>query len=91
MAAWLLFRRARSPARASALARTTSGSRGSGGRTSCQGRSRRTLSRWTRSAALFLISSVGHPSRGVNGEQPGPVGLALRGTVRIPAAVGRHL
>jgi hypothetical protein len=36
---------ARSPARAGALARTTSGSRGSGGRTSCQGRSRRTLGR----------------------------------------------
>jgi hypothetical protein len=39
---------ARSPARASALARTTSGSRGSGGRTSCQGRSRRTFGRWIR-------------------------------------------
>lgn len=38
----------RSPARASALARTTSGSRGSGGRTSCQGRSRRTPCRWIR-------------------------------------------
>jgi len=39
---------ARSPARASALARTTSGSRGSGGRSSCQGRSRRALGRWIR-------------------------------------------
>jgi hypothetical protein len=38
----------RSPARASALARTTSGSRRSGGRTSCHGRSRRALGRWIR-------------------------------------------
>src|SRR6266567_7021743 len=46
---------ARSPARASALARTTSGSRGSGGRASCQGRSRRTLGRWIR-----IRSTVSH-------------------------------
>jgi hypothetical protein len=60
---------ARSPARASALARTTSGSRGSGGRASCQGRSCRALGRWIRicctvSHLPVLISPVSHPSRG---------------------------
>jgi len=86
---------ARSPVRASALARTTSGSRGSGGRTSCQGRSCRALGRWIRicctvSHLPVLISPVSHPSRGANGGQPGPGGPALLGTVRGPAAVGRH-
>ena len=86
---------ARSPARASALARTTSGSRGSGGRASCQGRSCRALGRWIRicctvSHLPVLISPVSHPSRGGNGGQPGPGGPALLGTVRGPAAVGRH-
>ena len=85
----------RSPARASALARTTSGSRGSGGRASCQGRSCRALGRWIRicctvSHLPVLISPVSHPSRGANGGQPGPGGPALLGTVRGPAAVGRH-
>jgi hypothetical protein len=42
------------------------------------------------SAALFLISPVSHPSRGADGGRPGPGGPALRGTVRIPAWVGRH-
>jgi hypothetical protein len=86
---------ARSPARASALARTTSGSRGSGGRASCQGRSCRALGRWIRicctvSHLPVLVSPVSHPSRGANGGQPGPGGPALLGTVRGPAAVGRH-
>ncbi len=86
---------ARSPVRASALARTTSGSRGSGGRASCQGRSCRALGRWIRicctvSHLPVLISPVSHPSRGANGGEPGPGGPALLGTVRGPAAVGRH-
>ena len=55
---------ARSPARGSALARTTSGSRGSGGRASCQECSRRALGRWIRICCTVLISPVGHPSRG---------------------------
>jgi len=82
---------ARSPARASALARTTSGSRGSGGRTSWQGRSRRALGRW-----IWIYCTVSHlPGQppipwGPNGGQPGPGGPALRGTVRRPAAVARH-
>src|SRR5262249_51417497 len=42
------------------------------------------------SAALFLISPVRHPSRVAGGGQPGPLGPALPGTVRIPAAVGHH-
>ena len=42
------------------------------------------------SAALFLISLASHPMPGADGGQPGPVGPALRGTVRIPAAVARH-
>jgi len=54
---------ARSPARASALARTTSGSRGSGGRTSCQRRSRRTLGRWirVRCTVAHLLGRPPHP------------------------------
>jgi hypothetical protein len=54
---------ARSPARASALARTTSGSRGSGGRASCQGRSRRALGRWIRICCTFshLPGQPPHP------------------------------
>jgi hypothetical protein len=50
--------------RATALARTTLGSRGPGGRTSCQGRSRRTLGRWKRIRSTVLISSASHPSLG---------------------------
>lgn len=42
------------------------------------------------SAALCLISLVSHPSRADDGRQPGPGSPALRGTVRIPARVGRH-
>jgi hypothetical protein len=41
------------------------------------------------SAALFLISP-GQPSRVAGGGQPGRVGPALWGTVRIAAAVRRH-
>ncbi len=70
---------ARPPARASALARATSVSRGPGGSTSCQGRSRRTLGRWIRICATFLISSAIHPSRGDDGGQPRPWEPALRG------------
>src|SRR5262245_51866492 len=96
---------ARSLARASALARTTSGSRGSGGSTSCQGRSRRTLGRWIRICATFLISSASHPSVGtreagptlgnrpsgaVYGETRSSVGTVLRGTIRAAACGGRH-
>jgi hypothetical protein len=55
---------ARPPERASALARATSVSRGPGRSTSCQGRSRRTLGRWIRICATFLVSSAIHPSRG---------------------------
>src|SRR5262249_2848509 len=72
---------ARSLARASALARTTSGSRGSGGSTSCQGRSRRTLGRWIRICATFLISSASHPSVGNSGGGPGPRGTGPSGPV----------
>jgi hypothetical protein len=65
---------ARSPARASALARTTSGSRGSAGRASCQRCSRRALGRGYGSAALCLISSAGHPiSWGPVAGSPAPV------------------
>src|SRR5215471_768363 len=81
---------ARSPARASALARTTSGSRGSGGRASRHGRSRGTFGRWIR-----IRSTVSHlpgqpPISGNRCGQPGPGGPALWGTVRIAAAVMRH-
>jgi hypothetical protein len=47
---------AQSPARASALARTTSGSRGSGGKASCQGRSRRTVGWWIRIRCTVVSS-----------------------------------
>src|SRR5262249_7798491 len=73
---------ARSLARASALARTTSGSRGSGGSTSCHGRSRRTLGRWIRICATFLISSASHPSVGTREAGPDPGEPALRGRLR---------
>ena len=81
---------ARPPARASALARTTSGSRGSGGRASRHGRSRGTFGRWIR-----IRSTVSHlpgqpPISGNRCGQPGPGGPALWGTVRIAAAVRRH-
>ena len=82
---------ARSPARASALARTTSRSRGSGGRASCQERSRRTLGRWIRIRCTVSHLPGQPPIPGeANGGQPGPGGPALRGTIRIPAAVARH-
>jgi len=81
---------ARSPARASALARTTSGSRGSGGRTSCQGRSRRTLCRWIRIRCTVSHLPGQPPMPGGRWRQPGPGGPALRGTIRIAARVGRH-
>jgi hypothetical protein len=70
---------ARSPARASALARTTSGSRGPGGRTSCHGRSCRARGRWIRicCTASHLPGQPPHPGV-ADGGQPGPVGLALR-------------
>ena len=43
------------------------------------------------SAALCLISSAGPPHLvGAGGGQPGPGGLALGETVRIPACAGRH-
>ena len=80
----------RSPARASALARTTSGSRGSGGRTSCQGRSRRTLCRWIRIRCIVSHLPGQPPIPGGRWRQPGPVGPALGETVRIAARVGRH-
>jgi hypothetical protein len=81
----------RSPARASALARTTSRSRGSGGRASCQERSRRTLGRWIRIRCTVSHLPGQPPIPGeANGGQPGPGGPALRGTIRIPAAVARH-
>src|SRR5690349_3937977 len=51
----------RSPARASTLARTTSGSRGSGGRTSGQRCSRRTLGRWIR-ICCTVSHLLGRPS-----------------------------
>jgi len=63
---------ARSPARASALARTTSGSRGSGGRASCQGRSRRTLGRWIR-----ICCTVSH----LPGQPPIPWGRWRMGSL----------
>ena len=44
------------------LARTTSGSRGSGGSTSCLGRSRRTRGRLIRICFTAVISSASHPS-----------------------------
>ncbi len=67
----------RSPARASALARTTSGSRRSGGRTSCQGRSRRTLCRWIRIRCTVPHLPGQPPIPGGLWRQPGPVGPAL--------------
>jgi hypothetical protein len=77
-------------ARASALARTTSGSRGSGGRASRQGRSRRALGLWIR-MRFTVISSPGRHVRGLVDEEPRPcLGTVLRGTVRAGAAVGRH-
>ena len=42
------------------------------------------------SVALFLISPVSHPFRVAYGGQPGPVGPAPLGTVRIAACVRRH-
>jgi len=94
--------RVRSPARASALARTTSGSRGSGGSASCQGRSRRTLGRWIRICFTSLISSASHPSRRDEGGQPwgadlpgavygetrSSVGTFCEGRYEPPPAVG---
>ena len=60
------------PARASALARTTSGSRGSGGRASPQSRSRRALGLWIR--MLFtVISSASRHVRARLTSGPGPV------------------
>ena len=78
------------PARASASARTTSGSRGSGGRTSGQGRSRRTPGRRIR-----ICCTVSHllnqpPICEGRWRVARPAGPALRRTVRIPVAVGRH-
>jgi hypothetical protein len=68
---------ARSPARASALARTTSGSRGSGGKASSQGRSRRTLGRWIR-----ICRTVSH----LPGQPPIPWG---RWRMGAPGGRGR--
>ena len=64
----------RLPARASALARTTSGSRGSGGRTSCHGRSRRALGRWIRICCTVshLPWSATYP-RGPMATSPAPL------------------
>jgi len=82
---------ARSPARASALARTKSGSRGSSERTSCHGYSRQTLGRRIRICCTVSHLPGQPPHPGVaDGGQPGLVGLALPGTVRIRAAVARH-
>jgi len=72
---------ARSPARASALARTTSGSRGSGGRTSCQGRSRRTLCRWIRIRCTVSHLPGRPPIPGGRWRQPGPCWPGSSGTV----------
>jgi hypothetical protein len=82
---------ARSPARASALARTTSGSRGSAGRASCHGCSRRALGRWIRICCI-VSHLLGRPPHlaGAGGGQPGPGGPALRETVRILPRAGRH-
>ena len=51
-------------ARASALARTTSGSRGSGGRVSRQERSRRALGLWIRICFTVISSAMSGPGRG---------------------------
>jgi hypothetical protein len=48
------------------FADSPSGSRGSGGRTSCQGRSRRAIGLWIRIRSTVFISSASHPSLGPN-------------------------
>ena len=81
----------RCPARASALARTASGSRGVGRQDVMPGGARAgPCAGGYGSAALFLISPVSHPFRVAYGGQPGPVGPAPWGTVRIAACVRRH-
>ena len=65
-------------ARASALARTTSGSRGSGGSASLQERSRRALGFWIRIRFTVISSAMSGPGRG---EGPGPVGGPFSRTV----------
>jgi hypothetical protein len=78
------------PARASALAPTTSGSRGSGGRASPQGRSRRALGLWTR-MRFTVTSSPGRHAQGLVDDEPRPcLGIVLRGTVRADAGGGHH-
>jgi hypothetical protein len=78
---------ARSPARASALARTTSGSRGSGGRTSCQRDSCRTLGRRVRICCTVshLLGRPPHPV-GAGGGQPGPGGRLFGQRYGFPPA-----
>jgi hypothetical protein len=79
---------ARSPARAGALARTTSGSCGPGGRTSCQGRSRRTMCRWIRICCTVSHLPGQPPIPWGRWRQPGPIGPALREQYGLPPARG---
>ena len=74
-------------ARASALARTMSGSRGPGGRTSRQGRPRRPLCLSAR--ICFIVISLADLPCGVAVDaEPDVAGLALRPTLRAAAAAG---
>jgi hypothetical protein len=65
-----VLRPARSPVRASALARATSGSRGSGGRAYARGARAGPCPDGYGSAARFLISPVSHPFRVADGGSP---------------------
>ena len=92
---------AQPPARASALARTKSGSRGSGGRVSCQERSRRALGRWIRiRCTVSHLRPATHPggrwrsawpwwpgSWG-NGTKVGRRGASLKGGCRVECRRG---
>ena len=74
-------------ARARALARTMSGSRGPGGRTSRQGRPRRPLCLSAR--ICFIVISLADLPCGVAVDaEPDVAGLALRPTLRAAAAAG---
>jgi len=77
---------ARSPARASALARTTSGSRGSGGRASRQGRSRGTSGRWIR-----ICCTVSHlPGPAISGSRWRAAGPCWPGSLGNGTNCGRR-
>src|SRR5580693_7662929 len=100
---WLVTRWRGWRARASALARTTSGSRGSGGRASRQERSRRALGLWIRICFTVISSAMSGPgsredpavfadrSRGRYGPAP-PWGVTRRCASgwNLPRPAARH-